>query len=209
MFSKHLTKTQNTVLGLIIFCLFIVFLRIQLTQSIRYLFLVWNLFLAIIPYLISEVLLKVKTSKFKLTISLFIWILFLPNAPYIITDFIHFHNLETSMLWYDLFTIFCFALSGLLLGVFSMLNVYKVIQEKWSLKVAENSFPTICFLCGFGIYLGRFLRFNSWDIISSPVNLLIESIQCFGQPECWYITLGFGFLQWLIFMNLKMWKENN
>ena len=159
MLSKHLNKTQNAVFGLVLFCTFILLLRVQITQDIRYIFLLWNLFLALIPYMISELLINLKISKWKIVVLSSIWLLFLPNAPYIITDFIHFHNLKSELVWYDLFTFFCFSISGFLLGIFSMLNMYLIIKKHWSIKLANWYFSIVCLLSGFGIYLGRFLLF--------------------------------------------------
>ena len=209
MFSKKLNKINNTIIGLLIFCLLLILLRVVLTQSIRYSFLLWNLILAVIPYTITELLKKSNFSKSKLSIVLVIWLLFLPNAPYIITDFIHFHNIKSSLLWYDLFIIFCSAFTGLLLGIFSMLNSHNLIAKKWSNKIANYTLTIVCFLSGFGIYLGRFLRFNSWDIITNPIKLIAQGIHCLTKSECWYLIIGFGLFQWLIFINLKMWKNEH
>lgn len=203
MLSKHLSKKQNAICSLTLFTAFMIFLRVQITQDIRYLFLVWNLFLALIPYIISLVLVSIEFSKIKFFIIVGIWLLFLPNAPYLITDFIHFHQLKSDLIWYDLFTFFCFALTGLLLGIFSMFNIYTTVLKIGSVKLAQNIIPVLCFLSGFGVYLGRFLRFNSWDIIANPFVLVTQSLRCFSNSDCWHMTLGFGCLQWLVFICLK------
>jgi len=94
--------------------------RIQLTHSKFYLFLVWNLFLAGIPFAISQTLkMNTKLSSLKIVgfISFFVWLLFLPNSPYIITDLVHLHSKHSNLLWLDLFLVFVFAFNGLLLGV--------------------------------------------------------------------------------------------
>ncbi len=201
MITKYLTKKQNGLLLLVIFCAFLQLLRVQLTQSLKFSFLLWNLFLAFIPYVISEFI-KVNTikkqSKIKMVFLLAFWILFLPNAPYIITDFIHFKT-NTYMVWYDLFLLFCFANTGLLLAIISIKDIHAVIIRTWNIRVANTFTTSMFFLCGFGIYLGRFLRFNSWDIISSPMSLFNKSILSFLKIEAWYVTLGFGLFLWVLF----------
>ncbi len=201
MITKHLTKKQNALLLLVIFCIFLELLRVQLTQSLKFSFLLWNLFLAFIPYVISEFIKiskLVRQSKFKMILVLICWVLFLPNAPYIITDFIHFRT-NNSMVWYDLFLLFCFANTGLILAIISIKDIHSVIIKIWNVRIGNIFTTSMFFLCGFGIYLGRFLRFNSWDIISSPMSLLNKSILSFMKIEAWYVTLGFGVFLWILF----------
>lgn len=201
MITKYLTKKQNALLLLVVFCIFLELLRVQITQSLKFSFLLWNLFLAFIPYVISECIKiskSVRKSKFKMVLILICWGLFLPNAPYIITDFIHFKT-NTSMVWYDLFLLFCFANTGLLLAIISMKDIHSVIIEMWNIRFANIFTTSMFFLCGFGIYLGRFLRFNSWDVISSPMSLLNKSVLSFMKIEAWYVTLGFGVFLWVLF----------
>ena len=103
-----MTKQQKGIGSLILFSVVTYLLRVQLTQSFFFGFLLWNLFLAVIPYTISEVLKIKPLKKATITLSLLIWLLFLPNAPYLITDFIHLHYLKSTLIWYDLFMLFSF-----------------------------------------------------------------------------------------------------
>lgn len=205
MEMRHFTKTQKGIVLLILLCVFLDLLRVQLTQSLNYSFLLWNLFLAVIPYALSEWLKKTalhKKNTIQFVSGILIWLLFLPNAPYIITDFIHFKP-NRPMVWFDLFLLFSFANTGLLLAIISSRDIYLLVKEKWSNTIAEYTIVISFFLCGFGIYLGRFLRFNSWDIIASPIRLLKKSVASFLQLEAWYITLSFGILLWVLFTIFK------
>ena len=108
MLIKPITKLQRTVLLLVVFSAFLSLLRVQITQNLSYTFLLWNMFLAVIPFMIAEYV-KIqepeKLTKTKLILFIIAWLLFLPNAPYIITDFIHLKT-NTKMAWYDLFMLF-------------------------------------------------------------------------------------------------------
>lgn len=194
-----MTKQQNAVLMLIIMSSFLVLLRVQITQSLIFSFMLWNLFLAIIPYVISEYLKLYKMKRYikiKTAVTIVLCVLFLPNAPYMITDLIHL-NTKSPMAWYDLLLLFCCATTGLLLTVLTIINIKHTAIAAWRIK-AGFLIPLICFLCGFGVYLGRFLRFNSWDIITSPISLVKRSIQTIQQAEVWSFTIGFGMFIWLV-----------
>ena len=197
---------QRAISLLILFCIVLFLIRSFYTQSIFLGFLLWNIVLATIPYIASEYLQKVNLSKIKTSSIICIWLLFLPNSPYIITDFIHLHNSESTLIWYDLFMVFSFAFTGLLLAIISMYDIYLIIQQKWSLKTANLSIIIISFLCGYGIYLGRFLRLNSWYIFTKPVNTLQQIATSLLNQQAWYISLGFGALLYLIFYVFKTFQ---
>lgn len=208
MLTKHLTKTQNAIGLLIIFCIVLQLLRVQYTQSLFFSFLLWNLFLAIIPYAISELLKKMQPSKNTLLFSIGIWMLFLPNAPYIITDFVHLP--KSTMLWFDLFLIFSFANTGLLLAIISINDIYKILKERFTVKIANRFITVTTILCGFGIYLGRFLRLNSWDVFTNPFSVLQTSFLSLTHSTMWFVTIGFASLLWIllsVFQNFTNQKE--
>jgi uncharacterized membrane protein len=179
-------------------CIFLLAIRLKLTHSFFLLFLVWNLFLAAIPYFISSYLvLKVNLNGFVHSGLAVLWLLFLPNAPYIITDIIHVTHAEASYKLFDAIIISLFAGSGLLFYVISlkqMVTMYALKWKRWKVMLFQWAIP---FLCAFGIYLGRFLRWNSWDILQNPVGLLTDIIAPLlapsAHPVAWLTTLSFGF----------------
>lgn len=207
MLTKHLTKTQNAIGLLVIFCIVLQLIRVQYTQSLFFSFLLWNLFLAFIPYGISEWIKKKQPQKKVFLFLLVVWLLFLPNSPYIITDFVHLHHSKSTMLWYDLFLIFCFANTGLILAIVSMNDMYTMIQQQWTAKIANKSMIVITFLCGFGIYLGRFLRFNSWDLVTHPFSIIKQSFTSLTNSTAWFITVGFASLLWLLLSVFRSFIE--
>ena len=149
-----------------------------------------------------------KLSKSKLIIIAFIWLLFLPNAPYIITDFIHLKQSKGNIIWLDIFMIFSFSLTGLLFAITSLYDIYKITTQKWNATYATYFSISATFLCGFGIYLGRFLRFNSWDVFTSPLIVLKKSLLSINDPKTWFITLSFGSFLYVLFLLSKSLKGN-
>jgi len=192
------------------FALLLLVLRAKLTNSYFYFFLVWNLFLAGIPFFITEVMKHYstwRTSTWQKLLLFTTWLLFLPNSPYIITDLIHLHDKDSILIWLDLFLVFVFALNGLLLGLLSLMDMHGFIAKNYSKKTSLVSTFLICVLCGYGIYLGRFLRFNSWDILIEPIFLFEQIGSSLTQPKVWAITFAFGGLLWVLFLLLKSFHQ--
>ena len=203
MKSFHLKNPLyiNLLLSLCFALLLLVF-RAKLTHSYFYFFLIWNLFLAGIPFFITQVMKYYSAwrSSIGQKILLFsTWLLFLPNSPYIITDLIHLHDDDSILVWLDLFLVFVFALNGLLLGLLSLIDMHGFISKSYSRKTSSITTFLICVLCGYGIYLGRFLRFNSWDILTEPLFLFEQIGSSLTRPKVWAMTFAFGGLLWILF----------
>lgn len=139
------------------------------------LYLIWNIFLAWIPYVISFYFIR-KDLPVKRFIPFFIlWLLFFPNAPYLVTDVFHLSGRISPALWYDGILFFFFGWIGLLLGTLSLFQIHQYIKAHLSHKLTEIIIFLICLISSFGIYLGRFERWNSWDIFTSPLELAKHS----------------------------------
>tara|TARA_R110002072_G_scaffold18623_1_gene69483 strand:- start:4064 stop:4744 length:681 start_codon:yes stop_codon:yes gene_type:complete len=184
--------------------LFILMVRLKITHSFFFLFLVWNLFLAFIPFVISFLLKQqTKGSKYGLFLGFCTWLLFLPNAPYIVTDLIHLRHSGPTQIWLDALMITLFALSGLLCYFLSMRHMEIVLVKHFNKKPIHFLLIAIHFLTGFGIYLGRFLRFNSWDILQEPSGIFskIFHIICFPHLHkgAWLVTIIFGMSLWFLY----------
>jgi uncharacterized membrane protein len=165
--------------------------RMAWTGKITYIFLLWNLFLAWVPYGMSLLVVSRKHKSIWLLVPILCaWLLFLPNAPYILTDLVHLKVRHGVPFWYDLMLILSFGFTGVLLGWISLLNVQQQLQHwirpayTW-LLVALTSLA-----CGFGIYLGRVLRYNSWDILSDPYPLLRDVAAPLLHPRAHVATIG-------------------
>lgn len=164
-----------------------------------FIFFVWNLFLALIPFYLSIKI--ISTSEKKTTngvnwLLIFIWLLFLPNAPYMITDLIHLKNRTGVPLWYDTLLILSFCWNGLIIGFLSIYNVHEVLKQRKGKFKSWVFILAVFLLCGFGIYLGRYLRWNSWDILFNPLNLLSDIvnrvIHPFSHIKTWSITFSYS-----------------
>lgn len=158
-------------------CVALILLRYERSGSRSYFFLIWNLFLAAIPFgaaLILEALDKLRALVAAQWICLIIWLLFLPNAPYIVTDFLHLKPRHGIPLWYDVLLLISAAGTGLLLGYGSMLIVQRILAKRYGTTTGWIVILITSILSAFGIYLGRVLRFNSWDVISEPLPLFAE-----------------------------------
>ncbi len=187
-----------------------------LRGTTTFLFLIWNLFLAWIPYWLSLAIGPLYERNRSLLLTgglLFVWLLFLPNAPYILTDLVHLRLRTPIPFWYDLMLLISFAWTGLLLGIISLYEVHRFIAKTWS-KLAGWMIITICIiLSGIGVYIGRFLRWNSWDIITQPFDLIRDLFQIIIEPQSFHasgsivIFAAFFLLSYLTFFSFSQDKE--
>ena len=149
--------------------------RIVGTDQLRYGFLIWNLFLAWLPLLFALLVRELYQSgdrrKWLFASLAGAWLLFFPNAPYIFTDFIHLLHRPFQHFWVDLTLILLCALTGLVLGFVSLYLMQSVVTRMLGRALSWLFIAGVAGLSGFGIYLGRFLRFNSWDVILQPKKL--------------------------------------
>lgn len=207
-----LAKSNLSLIASISFAFLILAVRIKITGSLFFSFLVWNLFLAGLPYLFSQLLKQLHTTNTNklLQFGVFVlWLLFLPNSPYIITDLVHLQNENASLVWLDMLIVFVYAINGLLLGLFSMIDIYQVLKSKYDAKNANFFMIYLCLLCGYGVYLGRFLRFNSWDLFTKPHILAYNIVHSLTNYNVWAMTFAFGGLLWILFWTLqsKLYKQ--
>ena len=194
--------------------------RMTVTGSLTYLFLPWNLFLAFIPYWITRWMTKniqIIENKVKLVAALAAWLLFIPNSFYIITDFFHFSNpsiagFRDAPRWFDLLLIFSFAWNGLLCGIISLRRVEMIMALVRGRYFSVMLVFVVMWLCAFGIYIGRFLRYNSWDIVTDPFSLAGEIISMVANPfeygYAWGMTLCYAGFMTLIYFTIKKLSES-
>ena len=191
--DKFKFKIPKSVLVLLALSFILNIFRIILFGKFSLIYILWNLFLALIPFAISSLLLKYlnknKLNKTLLLIGGIFWLFFIPNSPYIVTDLIHIGEIHLVPVLYDSVLIFSSALAGLILGMHSIYHMEHILAEKYSQKISSFIIIITIAFISFGVYLGRFLRFNSWDIFASPLsfingvseiftnrNILVESV---------------------------------
>jgi uncharacterized membrane protein len=214
------SKPTISVLILIALCSILLIIRVYKTGTFLGLFLVWNLFLAITPILFIFLAKKLHDHygfqklgiKMAILTLMTTWLLFFPNSPYIITDLMHLSHLPKHLLWFDAVGIFITALTGLIVGLYSMYHFQILSKKIFGNTVAW--FLVICsaILSGFGLYLGRFVRFNSWDLFSNPTHLIKQSVLETANPLAIQTTLVFSIVLiglYLSFYNLISFKHEN
>lgn len=197
LFISKTLKSNIVIACAMLFSFLILSARIALTKTGYFLFLLWNIFLALIPYLITMHLSeKKRTRKIVVLISFGIWLLFLPNAPYILTDLFHLKRSQWSIIWLDTLVISSFAITGMLLYYYSLAVMLELIKKSFNFKYENILGFIICTLSAFGIYLGRFLRYNSWEVLSNPNILFFDIYKMITQPlthqDVWLFTTCFG-----------------
>lgn len=212
-FSARFTIHQ----WLLISCLFsllLLILRIITSGYLSYGFLAWNLFLAFVPYFISNWLNKhaeIVKSRIKLFLLVFLWILFMPNSFYILTDLFHLHNMDNGHPWFDLMLIFSFAWNGILFGILSIQKMESILKKGKGKFISVLVIGIVMWLNAFGVYIGRFLHFNSWDIFINPLSLFSEITHIIFDPYdyryVWAMSFCFASFMIIIYYTIKKLGE--
>ncbi|MGN6553107.1 MAG: DUF1361 domain-containing protein [Verrucomicrobiota bacterium] len=153
----------------------LVLVRIVWTDNLRHAFLIWNLFLAWLPLLFALLAAAEFNSDRQRSWRVFgwagAWLLFFPNAPYICTDLIHLSSRFHGHFWVDLTLILLSAFTGLVLGFLSLYLMQSIVARRLGRSASWLFVMLAMGLSSFGVYLGRFLRFNSWDVVFRPGEL--------------------------------------
>ncbi len=176
-------------------------LRIWYSGSRSYIFLNWNLMLAWVPLALAFLLWHLDRKqgyrpRLLMLLVFCSWFLFFPNSPYIVSDLMHIAPRHNVPVWYDTMMIFSFAWNGLILG-FVSLWIVQQLAARWFGGVFSWLFAAVVLTAtGFGIYLGRFLRWNSWDVLVDPLGMarqvLTYVLNPLDYPRTIAVTLLFG-----------------
>jgi uncharacterized membrane protein len=213
---KETKRLNETIfLGVLtLFCFGVSLFRFVYTDTKVFLFLNWNLFLAFIPWaLTSLVIIKPKFQKSRLTLIVLLgsWLLFFPNAPYILTDLFHLRLKSSMPIWFDLILILSFAWTGLLFGFLSLWDIEKLLRNFMKRTYVIIISAVLLFIGSFGIYVGRFLRWNSWDILTEPFKLMYDIgdrfINPFEHPRTWGMTIFMGLFLNMIYLSFRLIRK--
>ena len=169
-------------------------LRIGVTGKSLYAFLLWNLFLGIIPLIPAYQFRKKMSPGFSWTAILFFfsWLFLFPNAPYILTDFIHLQSQELVPLWYDAALLFFFTLAGMFAGIVSLHWIHTGLDQLGYRWLSWLTVLATILLSGYGVFLGRVLRLNSWDVIVRTEKVITLSLQNIDNPLAISMTITFS-----------------
>jgi len=178
---------QSTALlgGLLAGSVALVLMRAAWTHSGYYLFLLWNLLLAAVPVFASAWLRRAaarNASDLTQCALLALWLLFLPNAPYILTDLVHLDPGRSRLYWYDLGMILSCAGTGLLLGYASLFDVHELFERRFGQRFGWSVAVVALLASGYGVYLGRVQRWNSWDVVTNPHGLFMSIVDTALNP---------------------------
>ncbi len=170
-------------------CILLVAARVAYTDSRRHTGLIWNLFLAWIPFILAFIAHAVSWKRIWLYLVIpfiaLLWLLFFPNAPYMLTDL---QDLARSggvdaPLWYDVLIVVWCSWTGTLLGVISLYLMQDIIIRTIGRWAGWVFVLVISGLSSFGIYIGRFVRLNSWDILQNPAETTMEILGIVIDPS--------------------------
>lgn len=149
-------------------------------------YLLWNLFLAWVPLLLTFWL--ERTLRYKLWSSwegLLVslgWLVFLPNSFYLISDYVHLAEVSSRQLPFAVVVTTAFAFTGIALGVTSLYIVHREIRKRFDRYFSSLAVGATLFITSGAIYIGRDLRWNSWDVLFNPFGLLFDVTERLLHP---------------------------
>ena len=189
-----------------VMCLALVGARAVHSHTGHFEFLIWNLFLAWIPLVLAALAYRIATrrgalARLVVVPTAIVWLLFFPNAPYIVTDFVHlgqFHDHVPG--WYDVMLITWYAWTGLMLGVASLRLMQEIVSRAAGRVAGWALVGLVTALGSIGIYFGRFLGWNSWNVFQAPLALAHNAWNRANQPNADVRMFGFTVLFALLFL---------
>lgn len=169
-------------------CIGLVFARVAYSESGKHLGLIWNLFLAWIPFMLAYFAHAISWRRAALYLVIpiiaFLWLIFFPNAPYMLTDLQDLTRKATDApLWYDVIIVVWCTWTGMLLGVISLYLMQDIVIRNFGRAAGWIFVFVISGLSSFGIYIGRFVRLNSWDILQNPAETAQEILGVVIDPS--------------------------
>ncbi len=178
----------------------LVAMRAAWTRQWDWFALVWNLFLAWLPlvFALTAYTLHERGTRrgLKFFAAAFAWLIFFPNAPYIFTDLTHlpWARRHSGHFWVDMAIILVLAMTGLVLGFLSLYLMQSLVVRRFGRRIGWLFAAGVTGLCGLGIYLGRFLRWNSWDPLIYPHRIIRDIGERVANPEGYRLALVFSLL---------------
>ena len=208
--NKYRLMMFSLLAGATIFSVTIWRVRSEFSGTVHYAFLIWNLFLAWIPFIIAYFTYTVSINRkwiyVVIPVAAFFWLIFFPNAPYILTDFQHLAGEWRGVpVWYDVMLLIWFAFTGLLLGMVSLFLMQEIIRREFGRWVGWAFVALVTGLSSAGIYMGRFLRWNSWDILQNPAGLAIYTFERILDPSLQAIGFTTLFATFFLFLYITLY----
>lgn len=182
------------------------------TRRFVYTYMVWNLLLAWIPFLLSLCLTRMLQYRLwsswpALGLSA-AWIVFLPNSFYMVSDFIHLADATSASIMFDTVVLTSFILLGLVLGASSLYAVHRALLHRLSDRNAVAIIIAVLILSSVAIYIGRDLRWNSWDLLFNPAGVAFDVSERLLHPSQYGQVIGIvgPFFVLLTCLYLVVWE---
>jgi uncharacterized membrane protein len=143
-------------------------------------FMIWNLFLAAVPAVLSLALFTRFAPRGALWwVGLGTWVLFLPNAPYVLTDVVHMvgamRNSESDRHAYLVIVTYAVLFAGGLVSyAFSMQLFRRYLHRAVADRLVAPLILFVHSLCVIAMYVGRAIRLNSWDVVTAPQRVVVS-----------------------------------
>jgi uncharacterized membrane protein len=171
--------------------------RVLRTERLSYAFLAYNLALAWAPMGLAALTGRLsRAGVWPAAPAALAWWLFFPNAFYVVTDFVHLRERPGVPLWYDIALTVAFAWCGTLLALASLSRMHGVVRARFGARAGWAFALFACLSSGFGIWLGRVQRYNSWDAALHPQEVARDAARALVHPlrmaSAWGVTLAFG-----------------
>ncbi len=198
-------------------CLGLFILRIFMTGIVRYVFIPENLVLAWLSLLFAALLItrlqKTAWSSWQNVGLSVLWLFFLPNSWYVLTDFVHVRATGEISQLFDIVLVTSLVITGFILGFTSLYLLHKEFLKRLPLRTAHGLIAAILLLSSFAIYLGRDLRWNTWDLVTNPGGIIFDVsdrvIDPFGHPRALNVTGLFFVLLGTIYLALWILLKPN
>ena len=197
-------------------CILLYLIRVIHTRDWTDWFLIENLSLAYLPLGFSALLVKnLKRwpwfSLPNLALSA-LWLIFLPNAWYVLTDYVHTSPTGQINQLYDIVFVTSLVIAGFIAGFTSLRMVHKELLKRLEFKTCTAVIALILFISSFAIYVGRDLRWSSWDVVSNPGGIALDVsdrvIHPLGHPSSWNMTGSVFLLLVTLYASLWLWLES-
>ncbi|WP_025729376.1 DUF1361 domain-containing protein [Atopobacter phocae] len=221
---RHQNRTlQNRLILACMGMLTIMILLVGLSTGIAQYYLIWNIFLAYIPYGLAQLIVRENWKGWKSRLTFFVWLIFYPNAFYVITDLIHLQNdvyyyfqanervtyVTSSFIWGRFLTLLFAVLISTNLSYHALYMVYwKTFRHNYSIKTALFFSSMVSLLTGVGIVLGRFFRLNTWDIFARP-HIILEKLALLIDPNYIKLILLFTISHFMLIFFMYIIRERD
>jgi uncharacterized membrane protein len=176
--------------------------RMVASDSSRYWFLLWNLILGWLPVVFAIWLShRLRHSRWLSAGNLVLtalWLGFLPNSFYLVSDLIHLQITGEVSVLYDAVLFMSFIFNGYVAGFMSIYVVHKEVLRRLGEDTSHLLISGVLLLSSLAIYLGRALRWNTWDVLVNPAGILFDVseqvINPVSHPQSVVTTLTFFML---------------